>query len=39
MSFKYISNLSLGGHFVQRSITACVILVEGLMWNISMELF
>ena len=35
MLFKDISIFSSGGHFVQQSQTVCVILVEGIMWNIS----
>ena len=39
MSFKGFSIFSSGGHFVQRSGTILVILVEGNPRNISMNLF
>ena len=39
MPFKFISIFSSGGHFVQQSGTVCKILVEGIMRNISVELF
>ena len=40
MTFKDISILSIfisGGHFVQQSRMICAILVEGIMWNISVK--
>ena len=38
MSFKDISYLEFGGHFVQRSGTICAILIEGIMRNIFLNL-
>ena len=39
MSFKDISVLSSGGHFVYLSRNVCAILVEDIMRNISVKLF
>ena len=36
---KDFSIFSSGGHFVQLNGTSCVILVEGIMWNIHVKLF
>ena len=36
--FKDIAISSYGGHFVKRSRTVCAVLVEGIMWNISMKM-
>ena len=38
MSFKYISNFSSGGHFVQQSRTILAILEEDIMGNIWFQL-
>ena len=38
MSFKDISFISSGGHFVKRSKTDAAVFVEGIMRNISVKL-
>ena len=39
MSFKDISTWSSGGPFIQRSGNLCVILVDGIMRNNSVNIF